>query len=138
MRHDEVGEIARKDEIIMRLGGVWIKMIRIKVAEAVLRKDHYWRKEAVLLDRQFNKEILLPIAEDDTKLNGFTNAEISNLDLQTTTPENFKYISQLCGAKSTPYNRRRLGEVENLDLQIIYDSKMGTLEINTQVLPSLI
>ena len=25
MRHDEVGEIARKDEIIMRLGGVWIK-----------------------------------------------------------------------------------------------------------------
>ena len=41
MRHDEVGEIARKDEIIMRLGGVWIKMIGIKVAEAVLRKDHY-------------------------------------------------------------------------------------------------
>ena len=42
----------------------------------------------VLLDKQFNKEILLPITEDDTKLNGFTNAEISNLDLQTTTPEN--------------------------------------------------
>ena len=110
-------------------------MIGIKVAEAVLRKDHDSRKEAedlmlvvntywstdvtkmarlVLLDRQFNKEILLPIPEDVTKLNEFMNAEISNLDLQTTTPENFKYVSQLCGAKSTLYNRRRPGEVENL------------------------
>ena len=53
----------------------------------------------VLLDKQFNKEILLPIAEDVAKLNEFMDAEISNLYLQTTTPENFKCIFQLCGAK---------------------------------------
>ena len=53
----------------------------------------------VLLDKQLNKEILLPIAEDVAKLNEFMDAEISNLYLQTTTPENFKYIFQLCGAK---------------------------------------
>ena len=131
---EDVNELKSPSNAI-KLGFDVKRMIGVKIAEAVIRKDNdsrrdaedlmlvvntYWSTDVtkiariVLLDRQFNKEVLLPVPEDVTKLNDYMNEEINNLDLNTITLENFKKVSRLCGAKITLYNRRRPGEVENL------------------------
>ena len=111
------------------------RALAIKVAESILSKDITSRDEAeellkvvniywstdvtkqakvVLLDRQFNKVTYLPDPEDVVKFNDCLNTYVRQMDLTTTTPENFKKIAEICAAKLTLYNRRRPGEVENL------------------------
>ena len=111
------------------------RALAIKVAESILSKDITSRDEAeellkvvniywstdvtkqakvVLLDRQFNKVTYLPDPEDVVKFNDCLNTYVRQTDLTTTTPENFKKVAGIGGAKLTLYNRRRPLEVENL------------------------
>ena len=111
------------------------RMISIKVAESVLSKkpearadaeelllvvNTYWATDVtklaktVLMDRQFNKVIALPVPEDVTGLNEYLNIAVAAADLTTKTADNYKQNANICGAKLALYNRRRPGEVENL------------------------
>ena len=80
----------------------------------VFEDDVTKQAQVVLLDRQFNKVTYLPDPEDVVKFNDCLNTYVRQLDLTTTTPENFKKITEIGAAKLTLYNRRRPGEVENL------------------------
>ena len=64
--------------------------------------------------RQFNINHQLPSPEDITKLNEFMNKELENLNLDIKSKENYSAVCKLSAAKTTIYNRRRPGEVENL------------------------
>ena len=110
------------------------RAIAVKVAESILQNkptdrddaeallkvmNIYWPTDVtklaknVLLDRAFNKVRLLPEPQDVLRFNTMLNSFIANINITDYSPQNFKYIAEVAGAKITLYNRRRPLEVEN-------------------------
>lgn len=118
----------------VKLGYDIKRLLNIKIGLAILRKEKAVREESedflrtmnvfwgtrvtklartILAERQFNKRVLLPDADDIQKLNQFLNTELGMIDTTKVDIENYIYIAKLLCAKLAQYNRRRPGEIES-------------------------
>ena len=131
---DDEDELLKPSNAV-KLGFDIKRMLSIKTALSILGDDGISRNESekfrlvmetfwstriaklarvILLERQFNKDVSLPHPEDLKKLNIFMEEELKELDLTIRTEANFKKVASTSAAKLTMFNRRRPGEVENL------------------------
>ena len=65
-----------------------------------------------LVERQFNKRQVLPDPNDIQKLNEYMNTQLSSIDLEEISLENYNKVARLVATKLLQYNRRRPGEIE--------------------------
>lgn len=138
----------------IKLGHDIKRIVNIKIGLAIMLKDHeaeadgerflrlmnvFWGTRVTklarntLVERQFNKRQVLPDTNDIQKLNEYMNTQLSNIDLEEISLENYNKVARLVAAKLLQYNRRRPGEIEAITLEDYGARVSGTSESRTSM-----
>ncbi|XP_033731339.1 uncharacterized protein LOC117320961 isoform X2 [Pecten maximus] len=88
----------------------------------------------LLNERHFNRRCPLPKPDDVKKITVHMKKEISSLDLNDMSYQNYRRAAILVLARTTLYNRRRCHEVQALRLDAYQKRKRGIDEIATEMM----